>query len=673
MARLAHLLQSGAMDALLELVEPPWTAELLDAIAEQFATASVREAARTLDLAGQCASTSAEGRAALIRLAEVGLASTAPSVRSAALQALLAAESFEKGAAHYFEEPSWKVRADLIDGLELAMGAANPLARAALDDPHWRTRERAIQALAQRVPAPDPDGLSDGTDPRTRGAVAYLRNLTDETPDFAYRDESSPEDSSWGLSGRDPALVHKHLEELRPDEARALLDAMPAMLAHEHEGVRAWALKRLLQWGTPEHCVRCVELLADPRVPFVAELVETLTTRLDEDRRVAAAKRILDGGYGPRVQRWAERVLGQVAPSIVADSAPPSPQVTARLLTQVQEAAERLAREARTSATGGPMPDCEPDSPMPDCEPDSPMPDCEPDSPMPDCEPDSPSPDCEPDSPTGVSQRPPQRPLGNTGLLLSPLALSGHYGLPELGFRRGLEAGINTFFWEPNYSTLIRFFRDLTPEHRRQTEVVAGTFHADAKRVRADAERALRSLHLEQLGVYLLFWVRDAARLEPLLPTLQALQREGKVKTYGFSTHQRALALEHVQSQAPWPTLMLRHNGAHRGAEAEVFPTIKAAGCGLLTFSALCYSRMLERPHPAAPAPPDAAECYRYSMQQPGVTSTMSAPRSIDELGAGLRALRAGPLEPERVAQLQEFGDAVLARNRAFAECVRWR
>ena len=73
MARLAHLLQSGAMDALLELVEPPWTAELLDAIAEQFATASVREAARTLDLAGQCASTSAEGRAALIRL-EIGRA-----------------------------------------------------------------------------------------------------------------------------------------------------------------------------------------------------------------------------------------------------------------------------------------------------------------------------------------------------------------------------------------------------------------------------------------------------------------------------------------------------------------------------------------------------------------------------------------------------------------------
>ena len=59
-----------------------------------------------------------------------------------------------------------------------------------------------------------------------------------------------------------------------------------------------------------------------------------------------------------------------------------------------------------------------------------------------------------------------------------------------------------------------------------------------------------------------------------------------------------------------------------------------AAGVGVLSFSALCYGRLLRRPPqaPAALATPRAEECYRYSLAQPGVSACLSAPRRPREL-----------------------------------------
>jgi len=69
---------------------------------------------------------------------------------------------------------------------------------------------------------------------------------------------------------------------------------------------------------------------------------------------------------------------------------------------------------------------------------------------------------------SGLSLHPHARPLGQTGLQLSPLGLSGHYGLPEEGFAHALDAGVNLFFWEPNYNTQTRFFQALSPHDPEQ-------------------------------------------------------------------------------------------------------------------------------------------------------------------------------------------------------------
>lgn len=263
----------------------------------------------------------------------------------------------------------------------------------------------------------------------------------------------------------------------------------------------------------------------------------------------------------------------------------------------------------------------------------------------------------------------PNRPLGATGLRLPPLALSGRYGLPEEALDEALERGVRLFFWEPAYEGQTHWLRRLSAARRAGLAFIAGTFEADPRAVRRDAEAALRLLRVEAIDVFVVFWARSPERLgDDVLEALARLVEAGHVKTFGLSTHRRDLAAG--AAAQGWPVVMVRHSAAHRGAEAEVFPAARAAGAGVLTFSNLCYGRMLR---PAFGEPPSAADCYRYSLAQPGVTTVISGPRDVLQLRENLRVLEAPDLPLERLAALRAFGNRVHRDNREFFELVRWR
>src|SRR4029077_2362490 len=123
---------------------------------------------------------------------------------------------------------------------------------------------------------------------------------------------------------------------------------------------------------------------------------------------------------------------------------------------------------------------------------------------------------------------------------VGPLGVSGHYGFPVEGFVRAAEAGVNLLFWEPNYQTMTTFFNRMSATDRNALHLVAGTFEADGRRVRRDAERALRHLKVERIAVFLLFWVQSWERVTPdVRAALDELKEEGKIATFGLSTHSR--------------------------------------------------------------------------------------------------------------------------------------
>jgi aryl-alcohol dehydrogenase-like predicted oxidoreductase/HEAT repeat protein len=270
----------------------------------------------------------------------------------------------------------------------------------------------------------------------------------------------------------------------------------------------------------------------------------------------------------------------------------------------------------------------------------------------------------------GKVASPTTRPLGPERWPVAPLGISGHYGLPEAGFVEALEHGVQCFFWEPNYQTLTTCMHRLSSSARRGLRFITGTFAADAQQIRRDAERTLRVLGVEQVALFLLFWVRSWKRITPeVQDVLEQLKMEGKVALTGLSTHSRPLALEAME--VGWNPIMVRHSAAHRGAEEQVFPTAAERGVTLITFNNTCYGRLLQ-PHGASPAP-RAADCYRYSLAQPGVSLCLSAPATLEELRENLAALRDPTLPPERLRHVLAQGASLYEDETVFRRLVRVR
>ena len=254
-----------------------------------------------------------------------------------------------------------------------------------------------------------------------------------------------------------------------------------------------------------------------------------------------------------------------------------------------------------------------------------------------------------------------RRAFGRAGFDVAPLAISGAFDLGQPALELAAANGVDLWFWEPAYEQLTKFLRS-----RPNDRVITGSYHADARSIEADVDRALRKLRRPYLDVLLLFWSRSPARVDPAAyAAIEHLKRSGKVRALGFSTHHRELARTAI-TNAPWNCVMIRHSAAHPGIETELLPTARELGTAILTFSALSYGRMLSGPNA-----PSAADCYRYSLSQPGVTAVISAPRRRSEVRANLAALASPMLTAEELAALRAHGIGVRAENQRFNTLLR--
>jgi aryl-alcohol dehydrogenase-like predicted oxidoreductase len=271
-----------------------------------------------------------------------------------------------------------------------------------------------------------------------------------------------------------------------------------------------------------------------------------------------------------------------------------------------------------------------------------------------------------------IAPRASWRPLGSTGLSVSPLVLSGANGLSPASLTEAHEAGVNSFFWEPDSTQLTRFLR-ASRGQREGLVLVGGSYNSGAAALRRDVESALRQLRTDRLEVFLLYWVRSPERLNAEdFEALETLRAEGKLRAFGFSTHLRDLALEALR-QRPWPVVMTRHSAAHPGVEAAFLPEALARGTGVLTFTATCYGRLLQ-PVPGMPSDavlPSAVDCYRYGLSQPGVSACLTAPRSHRELLQNLEVLARPTMMPEALEAMRAHGARVRARNQQFNALIR--
>lgn len=267
----------------------------------------------------------------------------------------------------------------------------------------------------------------------------------------------------------------------------------------------------------------------------------------------------------------------------------------------------------------------------------------------------------------------PLRPLGRTGLSVTPLALAhgavrghGPRGLslaPEDVEAAFHEHGVTTFLVHPSLAPVVEGIRRLVRQGLREKLVLVGeTGLPGGPFVRRTWEKTVRATGAETLDVYLLGWLRSRGALGwGNWSALESLKREGKVRAIGFSSHDRRLAAAVTREVRP-DVLMLRYNAAHRGIEREVFDVLGDGRPGVLAYTATRWGFLLKPlPERGFPEPMSGGDCYRFVLSHPGVDAVLCAARTPAELREDVEAVLAGPLPTARLEECRRFGDAVHA------------
>lgn len=264
-----------------------------------------------------------------------------------------------------------------------------------------------------------------------------------------------------------------------------------------------------------------------------------------------------------------------------------------------------------------------------------------------------------------------RRPLGNTGLRVTPLALaagavrgSAPKG-PELRAddveRAYHEHGINTFFVTSLHAEVCEGIgRLIASGHRDDLVLISMASVPFGWSIpRAWAKHA-QALGVETLDVFLLGWVQGRWYLSGRTWTaMQRLVEQGKARALGWSIHKRTLATKLAREFEP-DVLMIRYNAAHRGAETDVFAALGDDCPAIIDYTATRWGRLLQ-PVPEAGYEEglSAPECYRFGLSHPAVDTVLCAARSGDEIRENVQGVLAGPLPSERMQEVRAFGDAV--------------
>ncbi|HEY3490074.1 MAG TPA: aldo/keto reductase [Candidatus Deferrimicrobiaceae bacterium] len=251
------------------------------------------------------------------------------------------------------------------------------------------------------------------------------------------------------------------------------------------------------------------------------------------------------------------------------------------------------------------------------------------------------------------------REVPRLGRKLFRLGLSGTFNLDEDGCREALER-VQYVFWTPRMKSLTPALRDALARDRERYVVSAGPlFGYFPGAVRRGVEKALRTLGTDHLDVLQLYWLgKMSAFTGPVQEEMLRLREEGKVCALGVSIHDRPRA-GRLAEHSMLDLLMIRYNAAHPGAEQDIFPHLAQHRPAIVAYTATAWRKLLTLPKGRTGRVPTAGDCYRFCLTNPHVDLVLTAPRTVAELRENLAAVDGGPLDPDEMAFMRDFGRAV--------------
>jgi aryl-alcohol dehydrogenase-like predicted oxidoreductase len=231
---------------------------------------------------------------------------------------------------------------------------------------------------------------------------------------------------------------------------------------------------------------------------------------------------------------------------------------------------------------------------------------------------------------------------------------------PVEAYRRGLELGINLFFWDPMFKNMTRALLELSTEKRAGLFIYGTIGFGGPKQIRKAFFKRLNILNLEKLSGFTLGWVRSEFRVrQSIIDEMSDWKERGYCDNIGITAHRRKLAYK-IYRKNVFDLFMLRYNAAHRGLETDFLDRLDPANLpAVIGYTTTRWGKLLIRPPGWEGDIPRPGDLYRFSLSHPRVNAVLMSPANIEQLESNLEVLSEGSLKPDEIAFVKRYGDAI--------------
>jgi aryl-alcohol dehydrogenase-like predicted oxidoreductase len=255
------------------------------------------------------------------------------------------------------------------------------------------------------------------------------------------------------------------------------------------------------------------------------------------------------------------------------------------------------------------------------------------------------------------------------------MGVAGFYGIDSADVRWAADRGANYWVWGRGFGKVTDGIREVIKGHRENHVVGMLGWGYFGRQVRRSAENALRVLGTDYLDVFKLGWLgRTSIYSKGIIDTLLKLKQEGKILSIGTSIHDRKRA-GRLALDSEIDLLMIRYNAKHPGAEKDIFPHLSKRNPAVVSYTALAWGQLIRPlkeidmpPWPGRESfsgPPLSPElCYRFVLTNPSVHVVLTGPQNREQLSQNMDAIRQGPLEPDEMNWIRQYGQLVKSKKR---------
>jgi len=248
--------------------------------------------------------------------------------------------------------------------------------------------------------------------------------------------------------------------------------------------------------------------------------------------------------------------------------------------------------------------------------------------------------------------------LGRSGLSVSPLGVSGGYGVEKAALLKAFTAGVNYWYHGSRRTSGMReAIIDLVRGgHRQELVVVIQSYARFGWMTENSLARALKSLGLDYADV-LLLGLFNRTPADRVMERVARMKEKGMFRHLAISAHRRPSFVTHA-ADPRFAILHIRYNAAHVGAEKDIFPHLTAENRpGTVAYTATRWGNLLKPGQmPPGERPLRARDCYRFVLSNPDFNVCMTGPKNGAELEEALAALAEGPLNSDEDERIRRIG-----------------